>query len=391
MLSQRPDAAPGVEGDVASTGVAALDDALDGLFWGDNVVFQVADDAAAHGFYRAVAATDTAYDRRLFIRLQDASPTYPGFDVLDARPNRKLAQAAPLLHAVFERCQGAERALLLFDGLDTMAARWGADVAARFFSACCPQLLDLGAIAYWFMPTRDDHVGLRRTVEEVTQCVFLVDQGRLRVAKAEGRPPGVAGSVFRWSEIDGLPVLTPAPVVARIGTALRAARLQRNLNQTDLARMAGVSSSAISQAERGQRGLSLETVLALSTGLSVTVDELLRGEVTAGYRIGRGRRRRGGTDTGDPIPLLDDRNAGLRAYLVRLPRRGSAAPHIAHKATELVAVAGGLVQVVLETGRPVLRSGEALLVEDAPIVGWRNLGVGDATIFWILRDPRRDP
>ena len=56
-----------------------------------------------------------------------------------------------------------------------------------------------------------------------------------------------------------------------------------------------------------------------------------------------------------------------------------------------VAVAGGLVQVLLETGRPGLRSGEALLVDEAPVVGWRNLGVGDATIFWILRDPRRDP
>ena len=390
MLPNETDAAPALEEDVASTGVAALDDALNGLFWGDNVVFQVADGAAAHAFYRAVAATDVAYDRRLFIRLQDTSPTYPGFDVLDARPRSKLAQPAPLLHAVFERCQGAQRALLLFDGLDVMAARWGGDIAARFFSACCPQLLDLGAIAYWFMPTRDDHAGLRRTVEEVTQCVFLVDQERLRVAKAEGRPPGVTGSVFRWSEIDGMPVLTAAPIVARIGTALRAARLQRNLNQTDLARMADVSSSAISQAERGHRGLSLETVLALSTGLNVTVDELLRGEVATGYRIGRGRRRRGGADTGDPIPLLDDRGAGLRAYLVRLPRRGSAEPHITHKATELVAVASGLVQVVLETGRPVLRSGEALLVDEAPIVGWRNLGVGDATIFWILRDPRRD-
>lgn len=390
MLPDPSDAAPALEGDVASTGVAALDDALNGLFWGDNVVFQVADRAAAHAFYRAVAATDIAYDRRLFIRLRDTSPTYPGFDVLDARPNTTLAQAGPLLHAVFERCQGAERALLLFDGLDIMAARWGGDVAARFFAACCPQLLELGAIAYWFMPTRDDHVGLRRTVEEVTQCVFLVDQGRLRVAKAEGRPPGVAGSVFHWSQPDGLPVLTPAPIVARIGTALRAARQQRNLNQTDLARMADVSSSAISQAERGHRGLSLETVLALSTGLNVTVDELLRGEVATGYRIGRGRRPRGRADTGEPIPLLDDRDAGLRAYLVRLPRRGSAEPHIAHKATELVAVANGLVQVLLETGRPVLRGGEALLVDEAPIIGWRNLGVGEATLFWILRDPRRD-
>lgn len=391
MPPERPEVAPAVDADVASTGVAELDDALGGLFWGENVVFQVADRATADAFYRAVVAADISYDRRVFVRLQDDSPSHQGLEVLDARPNSKLAQPAPLLHAVVERCQGAERALLLFEGLDLMAARWGADVAARFFATCCPQLLDLGAIAYWSMSATDEHVALRRTVEEVTQCVFLLDQGRLRIAKAEGRPPGVEGSVFRCSEVDGLPALTVAPIVARIGTALRAARLQRNLNQSDLARIAGVSASAISQAERGQRGLSLETVLGLSTGLNVTLDELLRGEVATGYRLGRGRyrpSRRAGAE--DPLPLLDDREAGLRTYLVRLPRRGSGQPHISHKGTELITVASGLVQVLLETGRPVLRTGEALLVDDTPIVGWRNLGVGEATFFWILRDPRRD-
>ena len=136
-----------------------------------------------------------------------------------------------------------ERNLLLFDGLEAMAARWGAGVAARFFARCCPQLLERGAIAYWSMPVSEDYVALRRTVEEITQCVFVLDQKRLRVAKAEGRPPGVEGSVFRCSEADDLPVLAPAPIAARVGTALHAARLERSLSQSDLARLAGVSPS----------------------------------------------------------------------------------------------------------------------------------------------------
>ena len=392
MVDRPPELTPPLPADVAATGVAALDAALGGLFWGDNVVFAVADGATADPFYRAIVASDVPYDRRLFVRLQDGSPAYEGFDLLDAGPNSRLAQPAPLLHAVFERCRGAERNLLLFAGLDVMAARWGADVAARFFATCCPQLLEVGAIAYWSMSATDGDAALRRRVEEITQCVFLLDQGRLRVAKAEGRPPGVQGSVFRCAEADGLPVLTAAPMVARIGNALRAARLQRNLSQSDLARIAGVSASAISQAERGQRGLSLETVLGLATGLNVTLDELLRGEVATGYRRGRRRHppRRPTEDRSQPLPLLDDRHAGLRAYLVRIPRRGSAEPHISHKGIELVAVASGLVQVLLQTGRPVLSTGEALLLDETPIAGWRNLGVGDATLFWILRDPRRD-
>ncbi len=392
IARQGPEPTAGLDGDVAATGVAELDEVLGGLFWGDNVVFDVAESATAEPFYRAAAASGVNYDRRLLVRLENHSPSYDGFDVLDARPASKLAQPAPLLHAVFEACAGTERNLLLFDGLEPMAERWGANVAAGFFARCCPQLLEVGAIAYWFMPAGDDYLVLRRTVEEVTQCVFRLEQGRLRVAKADGRPPGVEGSVFHCSEVDGLPALTAAPIVARIGAALRAARLQRNLSQSALARLAGVSPSAISQSERGQRGLSLETVLQLATGLNVTLDELLRGEVSSGYRLGRRRyppRRRAAT-RGEPLPLLDDPEAGLRAYLVRLPRRGSGEPHISHKGVELITVASGLVQVLLGTGRPVLRTGEALVADETPIAGWRNLGVGEAALFWILRDPRHD-
>ena len=47
-----------------------------------------------------------------------------------------------------------------------------------------------------------------------------VGDGRLRIAKAEGRPPGVEGSVFRYELEGGLPVLEAAPAAARLGAAL---------------------------------------------------------------------------------------------------------------------------------------------------------------------------
>jgi quercetin dioxygenase-like cupin family protein len=149
-----------------------------------------------------------------------------------------------------------------------------------------------------------------------------------------------------------------------------------------------VSPSAISQAERGKRGLSLETLLELTGNLNMSIDELLRGEVVAGYRLGRRhhpRTRR--VDSGhQPLPLLDDPTAGLRAYLVHLPPQQTGSPHLAHKGTELVAVANGLVQIVLANGRLVLRRGEVLLIDATTIEGWRNLGPSEATLFWILRD-----
>jgi transcriptional regulator with XRE-family HTH domain len=387
-VAERPAATPSLAEDVASTGVPALDEALGGLFWGDNVVFEVAEPSSAEPFYRAAAAVEGQFDQRLTVSVSDATTARSGFDLIDAGPGGALSQPAPLLREIVERSRLGERNLLLFESMEAMIERWGSEVAARFFAHCCPQLLELGAIAYWSVPSGELYPGLRRTIEEITQCVVVVGDSRLRLAKAEGRPPGVEGSIFRYREIDGLPALTPAPVVARVGAALRAARLQRQLSQSDLARLAGVSPSAVSQAERGQRGLSLETLLELTGKLNITLDELLRGDVVAGYRLGRRHHPRSRRDEAghQPLPLLDDPAAGLRAYLVHLPPRESGSPHVAHKGTELVAVASGLVQVVLASGRPVLRRGEVLLVETTTIERWRNLGATEATLFWIVRD-----
>jgi transcriptional regulator with XRE-family HTH domain len=378
-----------VDDAAASTGVAGLDAALDGLYWGDNVVWEAEDPDDAAPFYGALAERHAEYDLAAYVSLQRPPEAlralYPGFEVIDARPGSALARPAPLLQAVYERCDRAPRTVLLFDPLDMMAARWGTETARAFFVRCCPHLLEAGAIAYWTLGRGSALTALRRDVAEVTQCVFTLADGRLRIAKAEARGPGVEGSVFRCTIEDGRPAVAAAPVAARLGTALRAVRMQRNLSQSELARLLGISPSAISQAERGRRGLSLETLLDACTKLDLTLDELLRGDVNPGYRLARRHDPRRRSD-GRPLALLDDRNAGLRAYLLTLAPRAQGAPHIAHKGVEMVAVVGGLVQVLLDSGRPVLRRGETLLAQRTAVLGWRNVGEAEATLFWILRD-----
>jgi transcriptional regulator with XRE-family HTH domain len=374
---------------VASTGVADLDRALHGLYWGDNVVFEPDSTDTAQPFFAAVAEHSDVYDHAAYVTLtldpEAIHRDYPSLGVIDARPDTPLAEAGALLNEVRRRSKPQARTLLLFDPLDDMAARWGTDMARRFFTRCCPLLLEVGAIAYWSLSQGERFEPLRRDVEDVTQCVLVVRDGRLRIAKAEGRPVGVQGSVYHYRLAAGKPELTQAPAAARLGGALRAVRMQRQLSQAQLAGLADVSASAISQAERGQRGLSLETLLTLTANLNITVDELLRGHVSPGYRLGR-RDDPAATPTGTPIPLLDDPEAGLRAYLVRLAPGATATPNIDHKGTELVAVIGGLVQVQLTSGRPVLRQGEALLADRSSIRGWRNIAQRPAALFWVIRD-----
>jgi transcriptional regulator with XRE-family HTH domain len=327
------------------------------------------------------------FDRIAFVRFEGdvdgLRAANAGADVLDARPGSPLADPKPLLAAVRE-CARARRSLLIFDSLDALSARWGDEMAQRFFTRACPMLLDLWAVAYWSLtPSRHSAV-LRQSIDATTQCVLVLSGERLRIAKAEGRPPGVQGSVFRVHPHGPHAELERAPTAARLGVALRAIRIQRHLSQGELAELAGVSASAISQAERGRRGLALDTLLELTMRLNMTIDELLHGEIATGYRLARRR----GSDNGAErlLPLLDDPHVGLRAQLSRLSTGQSARVGTPHRGVELVAVAAGLVQVILPTGRPVLRQGEVLLVEWSGVTGWRNVGESDALIFWILRD-----
>lgn len=375
----------------AGSGVAELDRALGGLYWGDNVVWvwDSSELSAQELFYDAIARHQEEFGKTGYIVTSrdpaEVKARWPWIEILDARAGMPASSPRSLLEAVGRFCVRARRSLLLFDSLEVLASRWGIRGASDFFGRCCPMLLDLGAIAYWSVPGASQYRTLHREIEQITQCVFVVGEGRLRISKAEGRPPGVQGQLFRYSIQDGTLRLEPAPTVARVGAALRAYRQRRELNQSDLARLARVSPSAISQVERGERGLSLETLLTLAERLNVTLDELLGGEIKPDYRIGR-RRSFGEVPAGTVLPLLDDAEAGLRAYLVLMPPSATVQAPFTHKGTELAGVVTGLVQVLLGSGRPVLRRGETLLASRRPIDGWRNVGDGEAQCLWVLRD-----
>jgi transcriptional regulator with XRE-family HTH domain len=377
--------------EAAGSGIAELDRALGGLYWGDNVVWvwESGEFSSQELFYDAIARHREEFGKTGYI-VASSDPAavkarWPWIQILDARAGTPTSSPRSLLEAVRTFCTRARRPLLLFDSLEALATRWGMRGASDFFGRCCPMLLDLGAIAYWSVPGASQYRTLHREIEQITQCVIVVGEGRLRISKAEGRPPGVQGQLFRYSVRDGTLRLEPAPATARVGAALRAYRLRRELSQSDLARLAHVSPSAISQVERGERGLSLETLLALAGRLNVTLDELLGGEVTPDYRIGR-RRSFGEVPAGAVLPLLDDAEAGLRAYLVLMPPSATVQAPFTHKGTELAGVVTGLVQVLLGSGRPVLRRGETLLASRRRIDGWRNVGDGEAQCLWVLRD-----
>jgi transcriptional regulator with XRE-family HTH domain len=370
-----------------STGIDALDAVLGGLYWGDNVVWQL-DGAPAEPFYVAIAALSETFDTRTYVAVGEPGPgplVGAGLAVTHAGPGSALPQPADLLREVHRLCHPPGRRLLLFDSLDRMVAAWGANGARGFFARCCPLLLEVGAIAYWSMSARETPAAVRDTVETVTQCVLRVDDRSVRVAKAEGRGAGARGSVLQWHVEDGVPVLAPVELVGRVAASLRSVRRSRGISQQDLAALAGVTASAISQAERAERGLSLATLVRLSTALGVTIDELLHGEDPELYRIGRRTEdpQRGLERT---ITLLGSIDDELHIDLVHLDAHEAGSPPARRNGsgTGIVAVASGLVNVQIAGQTPAVRHGEVLVADSDRVEGWRNLGTTEAVLFWIV-------
>lgn len=378
-----------------STGIDELDVVLGKLYWGDNVVWDL-EGASADAFYGAIAALEDEFETRTFISVGGSMEVSgaPGIGLIQAGPGTPFTQPADLLREIQRLTHVPSRRLLLFDSLDQMVRVWGSGGARAFFARCCPLLLEAGAIAYWTMSVQATPTLVRDSVRAVTQCILRVDDRSVRVAKAEGRDQNVTGSVLQWHLEDGHPVLDEANVTGRVAASLRSLRRLRGLSQQDLAGLAGVTASAISQAERGERGLSLSTLVRLSAALEITLDDLLRGEAGGGefslYRIGR-RPEDPQHRAEHAATLLGSPDSELQIDLVQLAPRQTGAPVDKRPGTGIVAVAGGMVQVQVAGQTPAVRRGEVLVADGERVEQWRNVGHGEALLFWISVAPAVAP
>jgi transcriptional regulator with XRE-family HTH domain len=369
------------------TGLDDLDEVLGGLLTGDNVVWVSNDPELCAQIERLMLSSAPADEPSVYVTAlafaTDLRRTFhDDLIVIEARAGSPFSDPILLEQAIFSAAtKGAMR--FVFDGLDSFVRHWGAARAIGFFKRVCPRLFDAGTIAYWRVSRSSVGRAGIDDIRKVTQCVFEVDDKHLRIIKAEGHTASVQGRLFRVTKEDGRIRLHAERALGRLAESLRRLRVERGLSQADLARFSNVSSSAISQAEAGQRGLSLDTLLTLTDRLGIGLDDLLQNEQRPDYVLARRDR---GTELGDSRFLLDDSSAGLRVYLLNLGPGERGTPPVKHKGAELVLVAQGLVLVDLGSASPAVRAGDAILATRVPIIGWRNLLPNPSVLFWILRD-----
>ncbi|MFC4120054.1 helix-turn-helix domain-containing protein [Nonomuraea zeae] len=330
----------------AQFGIGRLDDLFHGLLWGENIVWALAD-GPDPAFVSAVIDASRAAnpDVRVF-RAGDGRLTAEDRD-LGLDPGRRAVYVIDLTGA----------------GEDDLAALVR-DVAGQVFRG--------QAVAHWLARGQED------PTDGLAQCVITVEKDHLRIDRADARPSTIRGVLLPF-EIDagGRLEVGPTSAAALLGRGIRALRKDRHWSQSQVGALIGVSGSAISQAERGQHALSLESVLELSEKTGIPLDRLLRDTPASEVFVHRP------WPADSPGVLVDDPRHGVRMASVTVPPRGSATPPQAGHGSCLLLVAAGYVRVVHSSSRFVLRQGDALRVTEGSVLSIRNIGDTDALVFCV--------
>jgi transcriptional regulator with XRE-family HTH domain len=397
-----------------TTGVPALDELIDGVRVGDNLVILGPDtttlEAVGRAFVAAVADGPT-----VVVRTEDrAAPPPPDVVLLDWREGSAttmpaadgpagvatdgpagVAAGVAAFRAALATLDAAdagagEGASFLIDSLTGIQDRWGADLALETFLSSCPRLYRRGSVAMWLLVRdRHDRAFLDRLCE-ITQVVIDVrrtdGQFAAEVLVAAGRPgPTVGRRVALESTAGGLEAAGPVSAGRqRLGTLVRAQRTTRGLSQAELARRIGISPSALSQVERGVRGLSAESLIRIWEVLGVPFGP--EDPSPRGYRIDRraGHQRRDLAEGVRGHQRLDDPRVGQLWEVRVAPGARGRHPLFPGKATEVVLVRRGALDVEVGGHHETLHEGDTLLAPDAVIRAWANPTTEPVELVWSL-------
>ena len=177
-----------------------------------------------------------------------------------------------------------------------------------------------------------------------------------------------------------------------LGARIKSLRLERELQQRQLAEKADLAPSMVSQIESGRLTPSLNTLRKIADALSVTIATLFDGQPAGRIQVSRRQDY--------PVVSFDGSTeqwsvlgAGLfegkiRAVVSTLaPRaKGIATDKVVIKTGQmkLFYVLDGRVALQYSGERHTLEAGDSALLDGGTSHGWENLGGKKARVLWVI-------
>src|SRR3989339_333047 len=164
---------------IVTSGLPALDQVLQGLRLGDNVVWQV-DRLDDYRHFAEPFARQAIRDgrRTIYFRFAPHAPILTAIDGLETiavNPHPGFDAFSCILHQIIE-AEGRE-VFYVFDSLSALVVEWATDeLLANFFQVTCPFLFELDTVAYFALTRgRHSHSAVAR-IRDTTQLLLDVYQ-----------------------------------------------------------------------------------------------------------------------------------------------------------------------------------------------------------------------
>jgi len=319
---------PTALGNAISTGHPQLDAALQGLRWGDNVVFlveQLADYAALAR--RFIGSAIQGGQPAAYVRFAPHPPllaAQAGLDIVTVDPSAGFDLFSAQINHLIE--QHGRRVFYAFDSLSALVDRWATDeLVANFFQVTCPYLAELETVAY-FSLQRGSHAN-EAVARVVDTTQLLIDtyhvDGHLMVhpIKVSGRYSPRMFLPFRLNPTGSLPAppetaTTEASAVMQPGSTAPWNSVYQRLAETrNQPHLQGTPEIAALRSELRRMLMGDEPTFAALADRYLGVDDLLaiRDRVIGSGRIGGkaagmllARRILASGDSERDEPALDD-------------------------------------------------------------------------------------
>ncbi len=174
-----------------------------------------------------------------------------------------------------------------------------------------------------------------------------------------------------------------------LGNRIRAARSRRGYSTAELASLAGVSKSLISQIERGLAAPSIDTVRRLASSLQLPVFSLFMDEPGVGMVVRRPQRRvvryPGSGATREVLtPTLGGRMVLL---WVTFPPGEDGREPVRHVGEECVVVIRGTLEVNLGEQQVLLEAGDSMTFDSEAPHAFRNPTNEETEILTAISPP----
>ena len=164
---------------IVTSGLASLDQVLQGLRLGDNVVWQV-DRLEDYMHFAEPFARQAIRDgrRTIYFRFAPHPPILPaieGLETIAVSPHAGFDAFSGNLNQIIE-AEGRE-VFYVFDSLSALVVEWATDeLLANFFQVTCPFLFELDTVAYFALTRgRHSHSAVAR-IRDTTQLLLDVYQ-----------------------------------------------------------------------------------------------------------------------------------------------------------------------------------------------------------------------